>query len=280
VVAQMATLPILDAASVQYLRRQGGAFGVLYAWKTVGYMLAMLFAGLMLARFGPAVFPLVFSALCALRAAASLALPNLRRKGGPVSLARGSTGVSVYRSWLLAPLIGWSLVHATHFVLNGFLGLLWARESLSAPMIAAFIALSSVAEMAMFVAFRKLAARPPARLLIIASCVIGALRWCLLALNPPMWAIILAQLMHAGSYALGFIACTSFIAEHIDETRAAEAQSAFGAIQAAAATAGLLVFGALVEAFGASAFLFSAAVALLGALLAFVSRRWLSVRAH
>ena len=178
---------------------------------------------------------------------------------------------TVLRPWFLFPLLGWALVHSTHFVLNGFLGLLWHAQGIAESTIGLLIVVGSVAELGMFVGFKRFADRITPRVLILASCLVAVVRWTALAFSPPVVILFWLQLLQALTYALGFLACTHFIADVTDESIAAQAQSFFGILQSGVAILALVSFGGLVALLGAYAFLTSASLAALGALLVVIS---------
>jgi PPP family 3-phenylpropionic acid transporter len=151
--------------------------------------------------------------------------------------------------------------------LNGFLGVLWTDQGVTAVMVGALIAFSAVVETGTFVAFKTLLRRFKPTTLILISCLAGVVRWSGLALSPPLEVLFLLQVLHGLTYAVGFMACTNLIADLASEDVAAEAQSFFGILQSGVSVAALMGFGALAGAFGARAFFGSALLAAIGAVL-------------
>lgn len=272
VIAQMAVLPVVDAASIRLGRRVGFDFSHLYAWKTIGYLLTVFTAGIVIDRFGIIAFLPVFIGLSLVRAASSFALPAFRapvaeamKKPGPRNLREMS------KLWFVLPLAGWSMVHATHFVLNGFLGLFWQAQGVSEDYIGALVAVSSLSEIVMFFVFKHFAERFSARAMILVSCLVAAIRLTAFSASPSVEILFALQMLHSITYALGFLACTNFIANQTREEVAAEAQSFFVLLQLVVAIVALVSFGWLAAAFGPYAFLASASLAALGALLVVIS---------
>ncbi len=272
VVSQMAILPVVDAASIRLGRRVGFEFSHLYAWKTIGYMLTIFVAGFAIAEVGVTAFVPVFVGLSLLRAATAFGLPQFReaKETFKASMRTGSLR-NVLRPWFLFPLFGWALVHSTHFVLNGFLGLLWHEQGISESTIGLLIVVGSIAELGMFIGFKRFAGRITPRVLILTSCLVAVVRWTAFAFSPSVPILFGLQLLQALTYALGFLACTHFIADTTDESIAAQAQSFFGILQSGVAIMALISFGWLAGMFGAYAFLTSASLAALGALLVGIS---------
>lgn len=272
VVSQMAILPVVDAASVRLGRRTGFDFSLLYAWKTIGYMLTIFVAGFVIAETGITAFVPIFVGLSLLRAVTAFGLPRFResRESLKASAHAGSLR-KVLRPWFLFPLLGWALVHSTHFVLNGFLGLLWHGQGIAESTIGLLIVAGSIAELAMFVGFKRFAVHITPRTLILVSCLVAVVRWTAFAFSPSVPILFGLQLLQALTYALGFLACTNFIADFADDAIAAQTQSFFGIVQSGVAIFALVSFGWLAAAFGPYAFLASACLAALGALLVLIS---------
>ena len=275
VTTQMMILPVTDAAALRLSRRQGGDFGMLYAWKTIGYLLVVFGSGFLVTRFGAKAFLPLFVGLSILRGFASLGLPEFRATREREALAPRTSTRHFLRSvgpGFILPLAGWSMVHCTHFVLNGFLGLIWYEQGLSASTIGVLIGVSGLAETVLFFGFKHVAFRWSAERLILVSCLAGVIRWTLFSFSPGVEVLVVLQLLHAVTYALGFLACTNFIANWADEEVAAEAQSFFSILEAGLAILALVVFGWLSGTFGAKAFLASAVFAATGWLLVWMSR--------
>lgn len=272
VVSQMAVLPVADAASIRLGRRIGFDFSQFYAWKTIGYMIAIFVAGLIIAEFGISAFLPLFVGLSLLRAAMAFGLPRFRDMAMDAQPSAGGARLrQILRPWFIFPLLGWALVHSTHFVLNGFLGLLWHAQGIPESTIGFLIVFGSIAEIAMFLGFKHIAGRFSPRVLILASCAVAVVRWAAFAISPDTPVLLGLQLLQALTYALGFLACTNFIADVADDTIAAQAQSFFGIVQSGVAILALVSFGWLAGLFGAYAFLASAGLAALGALLVLIS---------
>lgn len=268
VTTQMMILPVTDAAALRLSRRRGGDFGNLYAWKTIGYLSIVFLSGFILARFGIEAFLPLFVGLSIVRGLASLTLPNFRAQTDNENIHADSKGFikSIDLKFSL-PLIGWTLVGCTHSILNGFLGMLWHEQGLSPSTIGMLIGLSGIIETIMFFVFKRFISRFDARSLILVSCLAGVLRWGGFSFSPDVGVLVILQLLHALTYALGFLACTNFIANNTTEQVAAEAQSFFSILQAGTTIIALVGFGWLAGMFGAKAFLASAAFAAIGALV-------------
>jgi PPP family 3-phenylpropionic acid transporter len=274
VVAQWGVTPVTDAAALRMARRRGSDFGTFRAWGTVSYLMVILICGYALERFGTPLFLPLFVTLCLMRSLASFGLPKLRAGEKQVAPKSGAVHLlHVMKPWFVLPLIGWSLVYSTHLTLNAFLGLVLKQQGLPTDIIGMLIALSAASEAVLFFTFKRFATRFSARNLILISCLTSVLRWVAMSFGPGIEVLVLLQLLHSVTYALGFIACVNFIANWTNEEIAAEAQGFFTVLQLATGIITVLVFGSLAGAWGAKAFLASAFVSALGAALVWLSTR-------
>lgn len=272
VVSQWAIVPVADAAALRLSRRRGADFGAFRAWGTIGYLTALTSAGYALRWFGSQAFLPLFIGLSLFRGLAAFALPTLRAEDHVPAERPARLGTSL-RPALLLPLIGWALIYATHLILNAFQGLLWLEQGLAPDTIGLLIALGAVAETVLFFAFKRFARRFSNRLLLITAGLVAVGRWLLLALAPGVAVLVGVQLLHALSYALGFLACANLIADETSEAVAAEAQSFSNVLEQAVAVPALILFGSLAGLYGSGAYVASAAIAGLGVLLIAASLR-------
>ncbi len=273
VTARIVVHPVTDAASMRRSRRENDDFARLYAWKTVGYLGVIFVTGLAVERYGIDAFLWVFLASGALYGGLSILLPRFRETVSYEGGRRRRLWIRTADSAVLLPLLGWSLVHCTHSVLNAFLGVLWVDQGVTAFWVGVLIALSGVIETGVFATFKAILQRFQPTTLILVYCVVGAVRWAGFGLSPPIEVLFLLQVLHGFTYAVGFIACTNLIADMTAERVAAEAQSAFQIMQMSIAFLVVVVFGYLVDAIGVQAFFVSAILAVMGAALVIVASR-------
>lgn len=273
VIAQSLVNPVADAAAMRLTRRRGTDFGFIRAWGTLGYMLTILLTGLLVQQFGGMIFLPLFIAMSLLRGGTALALPKLRSANSEDVKSGATRLIEVMKPWFLFPLVGWSMVFATHLILNGFQGLLWKEQGISAEIIAILIALGALSEATMFYFFKRIAVRFTARKLILLSALVAVARWIAMAYSPGVPVLIGLQLLHSVTFALGFLGCMNFIANWTSEDIAAEAQGFFTMLQQAFAVVAITSFGWLAGDHGAKAYLASAVFAAIGAVLVYLSIR-------
>lgn len=275
--------PVADAAALRMTNRNGTDFGFIRAFGTVGYMVATVATGQIVTSFGGWIFLPLFVGLALFRSAVALQLPRFRAPKEAATLARpmvASRMREVMKPWFLLPLVGWSMVFATHLVLNSFQALLWKQQGLPDLAIALLIALGAASEATMMFVFKRFVGRFPARMVMLASAVISVLRWIAFGLSPDMALLVPLQLLHSLTFAMGYLGCVHFIANWTGEEIAAEAQSFFQVLQQVMAVIAVTAFGWLAGPFGVHAYFASAAFAAAGAVLIFVSMRLMAPKLH
>lgn len=267
VTAQSMIVPVADAAALHLMARRGGSLGGMRALSTVGYMMGLLASGYLIGHFGSWLFAPLFVTLSLVRLAGALLLPHFKSVLALSEDNRTHRFRNFLQPWLLLPLLGWSIVYGTHFVLNGFQSLLWSEQGYSTPAISLLTAVGAVSEAVAFFLFKSVAARLDARWLILLSGVVTVFRWFAMANNPTLAALVALQLLHGITFALGFLACVTYIGRNTPISVAAEAQSFFLVLQQIAAIAIITIFSLLAGAQGSGAFTGNAVMALVGTIV-------------
>jgi len=270
-IAQMAMVPVSEAAAIRMTRRRGGNYGLHRALGTVGYLALLVGTGLAAERQGAAVFVPILVCFGVLRALMAHQLPKFRSLEGQQTPGGALHLREAMRPWFVLPLLGWAIIFGSHFILNAFQALLLARQGYGADTIGLLIGLGALSEIAVLFFFSRIAHLAPARVFILIAALASILRWIGFAFEPGLAALIGLQLMHGVTFGLGLIAVTHFIANWTSEGIAAQAQSFSVVLQQGAAFVALAGFGWLVDAMGAQAYLASAGFALLGAVCIAVS---------
>ena len=265
--------PVVDAATMRMTRRRGTQYGSIRAWGTVGYMVTLFAVGWVISQFGGGIFLPMFVGLSILRGLVAFGLPRFRAGEGELKPpVTGATPLgAVMKPFFLLPLVGFSMVYATHIVLNAFQALLWMEQGLSADLLAPLLALAAFAEAAIMFLFGRIARRFSARSLILLSAATAVFRWICMGFQPGLEFLIPLQLLHAFTFALGFMGCVNFIANWTSDEIAAEAQGFFQMLQQAMSVIALIAFGWLTGLMGAQAYFIAAAFAFVGAVLIWLS---------
>lgn len=268
--AQRMGIPIVDAAAMRMARREGADFGSMRALATIGYLLVIVVAGYVLHDGGVALFLPLFVVFGLVRSVAAFGLPSLR---GPRTPQASPTDLKTnLKPWFILPMLAWALIDTNHIILNSFQGLLWKEQGIATDVIGLLIALGALAETAMFFGFQRVAKRFSPLTILLAAAGFSILRWVAMAMSPGVLVLIALQLMHAFTYAMGFLAVTNFIADNTSEDNAAEAQSLLVLFELAVSIVFLIGFGWLAGQVGALAYLGSAGTAAAGGICIIAAR--------
>ncbi|MCB9994658.1 MAG: MFS transporter [Hyphomicrobiaceae bacterium] len=274
-----AVMPVTDAATMRMSRRRKSEYSTIRAWGTAGYLLAIVVTGFAIAHFGAVAFVPLFVAAGFWRAGMAQFLPRFRAADpSEVKSAGARRLMSVIRPWFILPIIGWSLVFATHLLLNGFQSLLFAKQGISTDVIGLLIATGAFSEAVLFFVFRRFAQRFPARYLLVFSAAITVVRWAAMSLSPDVPLLFGLQLLHGFTFAVGFMGSVRFVADWTSEDIAAEAQGFSQTMQGAIGVIATYSFGWLAELYGAHAYLASALLAAAGGLCVILSLMLRGVR--
>lgn len=271
-------VPVVDAATLRMTQRRNTSFSFVRGWGTVGYTVTTAAAGPLIALFGEEAFVPLFLAFALCRALAAFQLPRFRAPAGEALPALAARPVArklreVLKLWFVLPIFGFGVVYASNSPLGSFAGLLWKEQGIDETAIGLLIAVSAGSEAIMLFAWRRLNLKVSARHLIILAALVAIFRWSMMAFNPPLWALVLLQMLHAFTFAMGYLGGIYFIANWTSEDIAAEAQGFSSVVQQGMTVIVLLGFGVSVSAFGTGAWLVLGGFCLLGVVLPLISLR-------
>jgi PPP family 3-phenylpropionic acid transporter len=187
------------------------------------------------------------------------------RLAATLAEARELLGSAPFLIFLLAA----SLDQGSHAFYYGYGGLHWRALGYSGALIGILWPLGVVIEALLFsVSLRLFRSLGATRLLVLGAfgCMV---RWTILAFDPPLALVVIAQLLHGASYALAHLGAMYFIVNAVSPRLSATAQSLYAVFSngivmgAATFAAGPLYanFGGrtylLMSAMGAAAMLFA-----------------------
>ena len=275
VMPAFALVPVVDAATLRMTQRRGTEFSAVRAWGTVGFMVTTGASGPLIAWLGDAAFVPLFVAFALLRALLSFQLPQFRAGEAESKPAtRGARRLrEVLKPWFVLTLLGVAMLYASHGVLGAFGALLWHEQGIPEGLIGPLVATMAAAEAAMMFVWSRLKLKVSARHLILFACLVAALRWTAMAFSPPVWVLFGLQMLHSITFAMGYLGGIYFLGNWTSEDIAAEAQGFSYVLQQAMSVLVIVGMGWFVAAYGPGAWLFVAAVAVVGALCVFTSLR-------
>ena len=261
-------LPIIDALTLEGVRRFGTDYGRVRLWGSVAFLAANVAGGMIFSRIGPGAVAGVLVAGFWLAVLVSLAVPKLgrarrRRRGRTTFRSRAFTLV----------MLGAALVQAGHAFSYGFGAIYWSERGWSAATIGVLWAISVLAEVALFrVAGPSLRRRGPTAILLVGGA--GAVvRWVLFPLEPGIAGTVLLQIMHAASFGATHLGQQAYIARETDPAETTAAQGYATMLAGATMGAAGLASGWLYARLGVDGFLAMAALSGLGTLVLIVGLR-------
>jgi PPP family 3-phenylpropionic acid transporter len=160
-------------------------------------------------------------------------------------------------------LLSASLAQSAHATYYAFATLNWRAQHFDATLIGLLWAVGVVAEIVLFWNAGTIVKRlRPERLLAIAG-VASILRWSVMSLEPPLYAVFALQTLHALTFGAAHLGAMRYIMQNVAPGLAATAQSLYagvslGLIFSLASAAS----GPLYARFGAGAYVASAAIGL------------------
>jgi PPP family 3-phenylpropionic acid transporter len=205
-------MPLGESATVHALFKDNSfdkRYGRLRLWGSIGFIVMVLFAGELFQREGIELFPVVGSIILICLALITFRLhePKMERR----KMVKGELLVVLFNPdvrWFL--LSGFFMIFA-HAALYVFYSLYLADLGYNKFQIGLFWALGVAAEVIFFYFQSKVLSRLDPEVVLQASFGIGIIRFILIAFFPLTWVLILAQLMHAGTFGAHHSASTKLL---------------------------------------------------------------------
>jgi len=282
--ASTTLMPLTETIAITGIRRARLDYGKVRLWGSLSFIAASLGVGVVIQQVGAGlVVPLLIGATALMifgtyfipadLAVAHRASPA--SAGTPPRRLRFSDASALMRAPLfLLFLVATSLVHGSHAMLYAFGSLHWRAQGFSGGTIGALWSIGVIAEVMLFAVSSRIVGRIGSTRLLVLAGFMTALRWSLMAFDPPLWATAILQTLHAMSFGAAHLAAIHFLTHAVPEDRSATAQGLFSAVVAGLVmgTATLLC-GPLYASLGGEAYAVMAAMAGLGTLAAMLLRR-------
>jgi PPP family 3-phenylpropionic acid transporter len=205
-------MPLGESATVHALFKDNSfdkRYGRLRLWGSIGFIAMVLFAGELFQRKGIEIYPIVGAIVLTFLAFMAFCLhePKMERR----KMVRGELLVVLFNPdvrWFL--LSGFFMIFA-HAALYVFYSLYLADLGYDKFQIGLFWALGVAAEVIFFYFQSKVLSRLDAEVVLQIAFGIGVFRFILMAFFPVTWVLILAQLMHAGTFGAHHSAATKLL---------------------------------------------------------------------
>lgn len=270
--------PLTDSLALSGVRRFGSNYTGMRIWGSSAFLLANLGGGIVIARAGPGIVPLLIvvglgGTLVAAAAAPRLGRPRL---ASPLSATDLPATPSLMSRHFLLLVGGAGLITASHAFLYGFSSIYWKSLGIAESTVGILWAWSVICEVGLFLVFARLFGHMSATSLIAVAGAFAILRWLAF---PLVWPSGLAvpgffavQALHAFSTGMMLIAVQKLIAETVPEERTGAAQGIAFFANGMSMALFTLASGPLYDRFGAAGFFAMAAVAAAGLTLIALAR--------
>ena len=274
--ASAAYAPVMmlaDTYALRGLAQRGHAYGPARLWGSAAFIAASFGAGALLDLIAPGDLIWLMVGAMALATVTALALAPVGTEAAGGSPARASASELLRDPAFLATIAAASLVQASHAVYYGFSTIDWQAAGYDGGVIGALWALGVIAEIALF----ALSARLPSAITPVALLLIGAagalLRWCAMAMAPPLVVLPLLQCLHALSFGATHLGALAFVARVAPPGAGATVQGYFAVTLGITMAIATALAGVLYGRFGGAAYAVMAAMAAAGGLCVLAARR-------
>lgn len=196
-----ANLPQFEAITFTYLRDQASRYTQIRIWGSVGFILSVAFLGWLVDTHGTEVVLLAVLVLFMGLALTTFSVAEPQALPHPPSQA--SLGSLLRRPVVIIFFVAIFLMQTSHGPYYTFYTIYLEGFGYSKTLIGQLWALGILAEIGLFMVAHRFLDRWPVHGLLIASFLLAALRWLMIAYWPEsLVGLILAQLLHAASFGL------------------------------------------------------------------------------
>jgi PPP family 3-phenylpropionic acid transporter len=254
-------IPLTEAVAMTGVRAFRLDYGRMRLWGSIAFIGASLAGGLAMQAWGSRSVLWVLTLAALLTLLAAVALPMAQAAGE--AAARPARGLKLADALALAraPLFllfvaAVSLVQASHAILYAFGSLHFAAQGISGGTIGALWAIGVAAEIVLFLYSGAAVSRLGPVGLIAAGALAALVRWPLMALDPPLWALVPLMMLHGATFGAAHLGAIHFIAAAVPESHSATAQGLHSTL-AGGLVMGLAMMsaGPLYAGLGSNAFL-------------------------
>ncbi|WP_380183629.1 3-phenylpropionate MFS transporter [Kalamiella sp. sgz302252] len=206
-------VPLSDALAATWQRQLGMAYGPVRLWGSLAFVISSALTGLLVNAFS---YQAILWMLCAGVTAmlcGMLLRPSVAPQGSEKVVAH--TGWQEWRQLLQSSwrfLLCVTLMQGAHAAYYSFSAIWWQEAGYSASVVGYLWSLGVVAEIIIFAASNRLFRRWSARDLLLLSSICALIRWSLLASSTALPQLIVAQILHCGSFTICHLAAMRFIA--------------------------------------------------------------------
>lgn len=268
--------PLLDSMTLQLSRSHNYLYALPRSVGSAAFVVASVAMGyVLLVAPDDVILAWVVLACAVMAAAGRFILPaEPRQDVRHLSREENASGWLRLRQMMKAPGLMWlilavAFLQASHSFYYAFSNILWKAQGLSTSTCAWLWGLGVAAEIVFLMWGERLRRRVgPWRMLLLAG-VLAAVRWGIMIMAPPLWALILLQLLHIFSFAAVYMAGLDLVFRLAPKGYEGLAQTTNAAYSNGVMMGlGTLASGAAYQAWGAGGYALMAGLAVAGLLCA------------
>ncbi|VEB95827.1 Probable 3-phenylpropionic acid transporter [Cedecea lapagei] len=205
-------VPLTDALAGTWQRQMTLDYGRVRLWGSLAFVIGSALTGKLVSEFSYQAILVLLT----LGAASMLIGMMLRPSIMPQGEVRHQASAG-WPAWKALILSAWrflacvSLLQGAHAAYYGFSAIYWQGAGYSASVVGYLWSLGVVAEIVIFALSNKLFRRWSARDLLLLSAVTGIIRWSLMASTTELPWLIVAQILHCGSFTVCHLAAMRYI---------------------------------------------------------------------
>ena len=235
-------VPLTDALAATWQRQITMDYGRVRLWGSLAFVIGSALTGKLVSSYDYRAI----LALLSLGVASMLIGMMLKPSVMPQGEARHNeaAGWPVWRklvseNWRFLACV--SLLQGAHAAYYGFSAIYWQGQGYSASVVGYLWSLGVVAEIVIFALSKKLFSRFGARDLLLLSGVLGIIRWGLMGWTTALPWLIVAQILHCGSFSICHLAAMRYIAAR-EGSEVIRLQSVYSAVAMGGGIAVMTIF--------------------------------------
>ncbi|ALB55860.1 Probable 3-phenylpropionic acid transporter [Cronobacter universalis NCTC 9529] len=235
-------VPLTDALAATWQRQIAMDYGRVRLWGSLAFVIGSALTGKLVSVYDYRAILALLSLGVASMLIGMLLKPSVMPQGE--ARHNEAAGWPVWRklmieNWRFLACV--SLLQGAHAAYYGFSAIYWQSKGYSASVVGYLWSLGVVAEIIIFALSKRLFSRFGARDLLLLSGVLGIIRWGLMGWTTALPWLIVAQILHCGSFSICHLAAMRYIAAR-EGSEVIRLQSVYSAVAMGGGIAVMTVF--------------------------------------
>ncbi|WPU24101.1 3-phenylpropionate MFS transporter [Cedecea neteri] len=205
-------VPLTDALAGTWQRQMPLDYGRVRLWGSLAFVIGSAITGKLVSEFSSQAILVLLTIGAASMLIGMMLRPSIMPQGE--TRHQASAGWPAWKGLIISAwrfLACVSLLQGAHAAYYGFSAIYWQGAGYSASVVGYLWSLGVVAEIVIFALSNKLFRRWSARDLLLLSTMTGIVRWSLMASTTELPWLIVAQILHCGSFTICHLAAMRYI---------------------------------------------------------------------